>query len=288
MQSEIVVALITAAGTIGVAYVSFRSGSRDGPLHEPLIDLSVYCGHVWGAAKAATDSCGDGIHRLQRTGRTEEPAGGTYDAYSEMLRQSKDSLDAALKEFRVYRQAAESFGGTLRRLCEAIDASSPSPDDNHLQILGTDLSNLRSILQDLSDQFEYCVNGYVSGLSSSMSARRRRRFRRAARKRYRWGVKSGSALFDPSRRPAAEEPPQGGGAAPDEPETRETPPCGHCIWRCPHAPPGCGTANGDAGPEATSSDPPVGGTAPQGITGSDGAQLGGGSVPPRAIGRQTA
>jgi len=45
-----------------------------------------------------------------------------------------------------------------------------------------------------------------------------------------------SALFIASRRSESEEPARGGGAVPNGPETQETPPCGYCIWRCPHAP----------------------------------------------------
>ncbi|SHI06014.1 hypothetical protein [Streptomyces sp. 3214.6] len=250
MLGEIFVALITTVGTVWVAFISLRAGSQrvSRRYNKPLMDLCALWGRTRGVAEAAVDSCVQALEErreeaasrttLTATQRDElfcaetRPSPELYEALRGEFSMSRDGL---LAEFGMYEDAVKQFRTELRRFGDRIDVMSSAP---RLSEIGIDryLPALESALQEFDAAFERCLSSYLQRKNGAFLSPERRRLRKQAEdrnKNFRHSGRSAFASQPESESESADGSGQGEGAPSGG---AEPPPCGYCIWRCPHAP----------------------------------------------------
>lgn len=271
MQS-VLVALIGAVGTVWVAYMSFRGGSRiDREAHQhALMILSAYCGHVRGIAEAARKDCRLTARKLRRgPGRVSWAASEARGFFDDEVRQVEQPPDSLADVLTYYQRAVDTFGASLDLVCTEIDQlDTPLPGEGRRRsrrlkdIRKGRLRILRGLLKQLDDQFDFCQEMYLNRFLGS--GVERERAKRRSQRQFKLNLRRARKLrcVHPWRpiEPVLSPPPDAARttAAPAD----GAPPCGYCIWRCPHAPAQCvgqgrggqaaGThaeASGDGGPE---------------------------------------
>ncbi|MFF7931166.1 hypothetical protein [Streptomyces sp. NPDC007940] len=247
MATQIIVTLITALGGLLCALVaSRRKSSKDVTtefVSEQLRNLTDYSARVRHAAKIAYRGCKDNMRKLRRAGSVEPAeADRVFRAFDEQLSRTDDGkVDTTVHEhFRSYDRFVEEFRDTLGALCERLAEPHRVTDSSRTQWLETDLNRLKSLLGQLDEQFQFSINGYLSGPGAVLPSAQRRRLLRDMERFYRRPVPADRTAVD--SRP---EVPPGStvrsaapdvGAQPSDRNVAPAPPCGYCVWRCPQAP----------------------------------------------------
>ncbi|MET7731138.1 hypothetical protein ABZT02_07180 [Streptomyces sp. NPDC005402] len=247
MATQIIVTLITALGGLLCALVaSRRKSSRDVTTEfvgEQLKNLTDYSARVRHAAKIAYHGCKDNMRLLRRVGSVESAeADRVFRAFDEQLSRSDNGkIDTTVHEhFRTYDRFVEEFRDRLGTLCERLAKPHRVTDSTRLQWLESDLNRLWSLLGQLDEQFQFSINGYLSGPGAVLPSSQRRRLLRDMERFYRRRGRADRTTVDsrPEEPPGAITPsaaPEGGVHPRDRNDSSPTP-CGHCVWRCPHAP----------------------------------------------------
>lgn len=249
MLGEILVALITTVGTVWVAFISLQAGTRRGRRRysEPLLSLCALWGRARGVAEAAFEDCSRAMEERREEGpRSVLTAAERVDLFwaetqpgQEMIEALRGEFsatnDGLLMEFFMYEDAVKAFRKVLRQLGDRIDAMSPASRPSEI---GVDryLLLLQAELPKFDAAFERCLSSYLQRKDGALLYQVRRRLRRQAEERYENFQPGGKGVFAPQPGPeSADHPARGDGARSDG---AEPPPCGYCIWRCPHAPAG--------------------------------------------------
>ncbi|MFF9178285.1 hypothetical protein [Streptomyces sp. NPDC014793] len=246
MQSEIVVTLISTLGTVWVAFLTVRGSARRDhrPYIGPLMGLSDFCGYATGVARAAMAECETAFQELaEGVHRAPVPAGDRVSAYraeaglDDPAPVGAEAHDLVRSELDTYTKATRAFqrrlSATGRTIDDVAGAGTLAPPQVERELL-RHLPALRESLQALDAAFESGVDGYFQRYDSFMSVRARRSLRKKAENRYARSVTAGrNAVLEEAQRSA-----DGSGGARTDPTgvDGDQPVCGHCIWRCPHAP----------------------------------------------------
>ncbi|WP_405517608.1 hypothetical protein [Streptomyces canus] len=232
-----------------MAYLSFRGGSRtDREVHhQALMILSAYCGHVRGIADAARRDCKQTVKKLKRgAGRFDWMASETRGFFDDEVRQVEQPPNSLEEVLAYYQRAVDTFGASLDLACTEIDqVDRPLPGEGRRRsrrlkdIRKGHLRTLRELLKQLDVQFGFCQEMYLnrflgSGVERERAKRRSRRQFKLHRRRA-----SKVRCVHPRRPIEPVSSPLPGAARTADARADETPPCGYCIWRCPHAPAQC-------------------------------------------------
>ncbi|MFG2948957.1 hypothetical protein [Streptomyces adustus] len=268
MQGEIVVALISTVGAtvsaVGVALLA-RGRAPGGDHQFPLLSIGSYCGRVRGAATAAQRDCEEALARI-RGGRAPARTARLRDRIFEEARFREVLSDAYRFDVHPFNQEIDRFRDKLRRVGERIDviaeAGEGAPATRRAELADAEkaLRAMTSLFNAVDEQFGMARTRYFDRQVSRPSRRTERRLRKRAEKRYRRSAKRGEAdmiarlpLIDAGFSDQDDTvPPQTPGPAPEgvtgatapASAPAEPPPCGYCIWRCPHAPTATDTGGG--------------------------------------------
>ncbi|MFJ8996431.1 hypothetical protein ACIRQH_39275 [Streptomyces sp. NPDC102279] len=254
MQGEVVVTLISTAGAaMSAVWVAFLSrGRAPGGDHQwPLLNMGDYCGRVRGAATAAQKDCEQAL-KVMRRGITPERNAELRDRLFEEARFREVLADGYRFDHQRFDQAVSRFRVKIRQLGEKIDGIADSGGDHavsrerELADAQLVLRAMTSLLHDVDAQFVVARTIYFDRQVSRPAPRTERRLHKRAERRYRRSAKRGEADMitrlplidagyrDPDGVPSAPVPDDTAGAVARTPA--DPPPCGYCIWRCPHAP----------------------------------------------------
>ncbi|MFE0519983.1 hypothetical protein [Streptomyces sp. NPDC058954] len=248
MATQIIVTLITALGGLLCALVaSRRKSSKDVTtefVSEQLKRLTDYSARVRLAAKIAYRGCKDNMRTLRRVGSLEvSEASGVFRVFDEELRRLEDGkIDTgAHVHLRTYDRFVEEFRDALRNLCERLAERPRVTDPPRMQWLESDLNRLRTLLDQMDEQFQFSINGYLSGPGAVLPSGARRRLLNDMQRFYRRRIPVAQVAPDggqiePPRPVAAPLGAPGDTQSHSGPYDDPSPPCGHCVWRCPHAP----------------------------------------------------
>jgi len=269
VQSEIVVALISTLGTVlaGVWVALLSRGRVSNDYSRDLTSMSVYCGRVRGAAAAALKDCAQAVDQMQSGADYQGRNAGQRDRLFEDARFGEELGDELRPDLLWFNAEIREFRRKLRRVGEKIDDMSRSTSGGGetrrggLADVQTSLRVLEGHLNEADAQFALLLGTYLAKQTIVPPRRVQRRFRRRARKRYDLNARNservmtrhlheavpGSPEPDDGAVPARQDPVQGDGARAAGPAV---PPCGYCVWRCPHAPAALKADGGDRGPVA--------------------------------------
>ena len=276
VQGEIVGTLITTVGVLGAAALARERGNRRShkDYREPLMALSAYCGQVRAVARAAVTDCQEALELLRRASAPVERTAGERDRLfrekAENARPDEQVAESLRAELRSYEEGIHTFLRTLGKLGERIDALARTPSPRQIaQVRRRDLPGLEAALVALDATFERCRDSYFQRFADYLRGRGQRRLREQADRQYRRFAQGvGTITFGYA--PAEERGDDAGAAGVPAPGVAGAPPCGYCIWRCPHAPGQGGTpapGQDDGGPgdrNGTRSPLPTGLVAPRG------------------------
>ncbi|MGW3494139.1 hypothetical protein [Streptomyces sp. NPDC001020] len=275
MQSEIVVAGITTAGAalsaVCVAFLS-RAATARRDYSGPVMGMSEYCGRVRGAAAAALKDCVQALDQLQagapheRTSRQRDRL--FYEAQFEegLLDEIRPDVIRFNQVIGKLRKDLLFAGGKVDDMSQAVagDSQARTRELADLQWL---LRGFERSLDDADEQFEQSRSNYLGRQVPYPPRRAVRRLHKRARAQYAVRARNSEAAMagflraavslgypsppdaaEPTRRVRArgEGEAPSAGQGPTGPVAGDPPPCGYCIWRCPHAP-GANGAPGTAG-----------------------------------------
>ncbi|MFE9022073.1 hypothetical protein ACFYNL_26420 [Streptomyces sp. NPDC007808] len=253
MQVEVLAALITAAGAVWVAYVS--RGTDRPHIGGPLMSMSRRCGSIRGTATAARKDCEQALERLRR-GLPPERTAAERDQWFEDARLG----EVLVEEYRFvvegfdravgrYRERVRTVGEKLDELARSTSADRGSRD-RELADVRLELERFEASLRSVDGHFHLAAKDYLERQMIQPSRWAAHRLPKRATKRYDLAARRAEEDMlgllpgqGDGRRP------ESGGVPPDpepipggEPAApAEQPPCGYCIWRCPHAPAGTGS-----------------------------------------------
>ncbi|MHA5054895.1 hypothetical protein [Streptomyces sp. SD15] len=266
MQGEVVVALISTLGTVlaGVLVAMLSPGRAGNDCSRHLMSMSVYCGRIRGTAAAALKDCAQAVDHMQGGasyhGRTADQRDGLF-----VEAQFGEELGDELRpDLHWFNKKISQFLRELRRAGEKIDgmARSASGDGEtrtrELADVRTSLRVAEGYLNEADAEFALLRGNYLEKQASGLSGRAQRRLHKRAKKRYDVNARSGERAVtghlhevaagpprsDDGVRRAGQAPVQGDGARAAGQTGAEPPPCGYCVWRCPHAPAGTGVLGG--------------------------------------------
>ncbi|GGY93245.1 hypothetical protein [Streptomyces poonensis] len=266
MQSEAVLTLLTALitaviGAVGLVRAARVTGGGEASQDDwadLLLSLSSYCGGVRGVAEAAVKDCEQALLSLREgAGGGVRTAEGRQKLFADHT-QRDDELAQLSTELRQHGYALDHFQRVLGRTGRKIDdfVQSPPEDekarDRDLASLETSVRALADPLNSLDGSFTYGRDIYLER-HAPMSARVRRRLLTRSREYYEAAARNAAPnVFEPPQNESAESSAEAEPAGSRRPAAGEAPPCGYCIWRCPHAPGGLGTAGEREAAEAAS------------------------------------
>ncbi|MFD7711508.1 hypothetical protein ACFV6E_17035 [Streptomyces sp. NPDC059785] len=245
MLTEVVVAAIGAAGTLGVAYLARgpqRRERRDSSA--PLLDLSEHCGYIRGLAEAAVLDCERVLALLsdRRSSRIDWPLRETYEVFVEKAAPLDGSQVEAV-QLRRYADTVSGFASELAAVCEKMHrfAEQPAPGRSASRtralrrLAETDLPGLRRRLPSLDERFDTLLESWLETVRLRVPPGATRYFARRSRRHYQRHVSMGrsTAFLHPRTREVP-------ATATRDPEPVATPACNNCVWQCPHAPFGSG------------------------------------------------
>ncbi|KUN73209.1 hypothetical protein AQJ46_08295 [Streptomyces canus] len=214
--------------------------------------MSTHCGNIRGVAEAAVNEC-EKTRKMRMRQALSWPAEETYAAFAEKAGLDGGSPERYADELQIYQQSLREFGLQLKNVCAEMDALAARREryDGRSRTVAAKeldgrLAKLKRDLDQLTNAFRVVEADWLGGVTPFVPPSTVKYFRRESGRSYDRAVQLGrDVTFAHPRKPKATVSGEGD-PRPDEPETRGAPPCGHCIWRCPHAPgrsggPGVGT-----------------------------------------------
>ncbi|MGW1953840.1 hypothetical protein ACWCPI_13960 [Streptomyces sp. NPDC001920] len=253
MQVEVLAALITAAGAVWVGYAS--RGTDRPHIGGPLMSMSRRCGSIRGVAAAARKDCEQALERLRR-GLPPERTAAARDQWFEEARVGEVLVDEYRFDVEHFDRAVRHYRNQVRTVGEKLDelarstSAEPGSRDRELADVRLELERFEASLRSVDGHFHLAAKDYLERQVIQPKPWAAHRLRKRATKRYDLAARRAEedmlGLL-PAQRDGRR--PESGGAPPDpEPLSggdpaapAEPPPCGYCIWRCPHAPAGTGS-----------------------------------------------
>lgn len=254
VQVEVLVTLISSTGAaLSAVWVGYLSRGRAGRANigEPLMLMSRRCGRIRGAAMAARKDYEQALERLQ-DGLPPEWTALQRDSLFEdaradevLVEEFRFDLDPFNRVVGRLRQWLRSEGEKLDELARS-DSFGRGAREGVLAAARQELRLFERLLSDVDTFFLDARDRYLSRQMSKPPQWVVRRLRKRVRKQYdleaqRAEVDMFGLLPVLSR---GQRPPGGPVAAGPGGNDSEPPPCGYCIWRCPHAPTGTGAVGG--------------------------------------------
>ncbi|MFF7545765.1 hypothetical protein ACFZCU_19380 [Streptomyces canus] len=210
-------------------------------------------------AEAAVNEC-EKTRKKRMRQALSWPAEETYAAFAEKAGLDGGSSERYADELQIYQQSLREFGLQLKNVCAEMDALSVRQeryDGRSRSVAAKELEGrlhkLKSDLDMLTHAFRVVEGDWLGGVAPFVPPSTFKYFRRESGRSYDRAVQAGREVTFAHPRKPKETVPREGGPRPDDPETDGSPSCGHCIWRCPHAPGRGGGA--DARTDPSASDP---------------------------------
>lgn len=263
MQVDVLVPLsssaVAALGAVWVGYLSRGRRVRTN-ISGPLLMMSEHCGQIRGAAVAARTDCERTLERLRR-GLSPERTAEQRDRLFEEVRVGEVLVDEYRFDLARFDRAIGHYRGRIRTVGEKLDelartdSAGQGSRERGLADAHQGLRALETLLKGIDGHVEQARRDYLHRQVSELPPRLARRLHMRATKRYTGEARraqdemirllpelsDGQWLQGDGAVPTRPEPVPGGDATA---AAGEAPPCGYCIWRCPHAPAGSGALGG--------------------------------------------